>query len=270
MDVCEFLTHEHSPALDVAAWRREWGVADLTEAPGGLTQPRSGAQPPHRYLLQRKTTPIGRGLGKTTGWVHRASLTAKKVQLLTGVTYERIDDEGLHITVPMPPERAAAERARASEGGTAALVARAKSGGRTAVRRVRATAGQVTSVAAVSAQAAGQLGGLGLSRLPAPARSRAETGIERAASVASTMTSAVEGLRGLAGLGPREIAIPREPRVLDVDTIVICAGQESVRDLVEPLRKTAIRVHVIGGADVAAELDAKRAIDQAVRLAAKL
>jgi 2,4-dienoyl-CoA reductase (NADPH2) len=84
------------------------------------------------------------------------------------------------------------------------------------------------------------------------------------------MSSAMEGLRGRAGLGPREASIPREPRVIEADTIVLCTGQESVRELVEPLRKTAIRVHLIGGADVAAELDAKRAIDQAVRLAAKL
>jgi 2,4-dienoyl-CoA reductase (NADPH2) len=115
--------------------------------------------------LQRKASRIGKGLGKTTGWVHRAALAAKGVEQLTGVNYERIDEEGLHIT--FGPERA-------------------------------------------------------------------------------------------------------RPQVLDVDTVVVCAGQESVRDLVDALTERGVVTHVIGGADVAAELDAKRAIDQGTRLAATI
>ncbi|QQR99697.1 MAG: NADPH-dependent 2,4-dienoyl-CoA reductase [Austwickia sp.] len=276
VDVCEFLTHDHSPTLDLDLWRREWGVGDPEDAPGGLVPARPAPSPREVYLLQRKTSSIGKDLGKTTGWVHRASLRAKGVTLLTGVTYESIDDAGLHITVPAPPEP---ERASGHDGGdgldvgdnaAAALLRKAKVGGRKAVRRAGSAASRVGSMAASSAQVAGHLGGIGLARLPGAARTQAEAGIERAGSVTSAMSSAMEGLRGRAGLGPREASIPREPRVIEADTIVLCTGQESVRELVEPLRKTAIRVHLIGGADVAAELDAKRAIDQAVRLAAKL
>jgi 2,4-dienoyl-CoA reductase (NADPH2) len=114
------------------------------------------------YLVQRKESKIGAGLGKTTGWVHRAAIRAKGVHQVTGATYERIDDDGLHITVD----------------------------GR--------------------------------------------------------------------------------PRTLAVDNVVVCTGQESVRDLVEPLRAKGVVVHVIGGADVAAELDAKRAIRQGTELATTL
>jgi 2,4-dienoyl-CoA reductase (NADPH2) len=117
------------------------------------------------FLLQRKESRIGAGLGKTTGWVHRAALAAKNVEQLTGVNYERIDDAGLHISFGRKHERA---------------------------------------------------------------------------------------------------------RVLDVDTVVVCAGQVPVRDLVAGLMETGVPVHVIGGADVAAELDAKRAIDQGTRLAATI
>ena len=100
VDVCEFLTHAHSPALDVEAWRREWGVGEPETAPAGLVEPQPEPSPRQVFLLQRKSTPIGKDLGKTTGWVHRASLRAKGVTLLSGVTYEWIDDDGLHITVP--------------------------------------------------------------------------------------------------------------------------------------------------------------------------
>jgi 2,4-dienoyl-CoA reductase (NADPH2) len=159
VDVSEFLTHEHG--LDLAAWRAEWGVTDR----GALTEPMPAPSPRTVYLLQRKESRIGKGLGKTTGWVHRAALKAKQVQELTGVNYERIDDAGLHIT-----------------------------------------------------------------------------------------------------FGPKH----ERPRVLEVDTVVICAGQEPVRELVDELRASGVPVHVIGGADVAAELDAKRAIDQGTRLAAAI
>ncbi|WP_328526412.1 NADPH-dependent 2,4-dienoyl-CoA reductase [Kribbella sp. NBC_00359] len=165
VDVSEFLTTEASPALDLAAWKAEWGVADPTVAPGGLTKPRPEPSPRKVYLLQRKAGKIGAGLGKTTGWVHRAALKSKQVEQLRGVNYERIDDEGIHLT-----------------------------------------------------------------------------------------------------FGPRH----ENPRVLAVDTIVICAGQEPVRDLADALAPTNRPIHLIGGADVAAELDAERAIDQATRLALTL
>ena len=162
VDVSEFLTTVDSPTLDLEAWKAEWGVADPTLAPGALAKPNPEPSPRQVYLLQRKPGKIGAGLGKTTGWVHRAALKNKQVELLRGVNYERIDDEGLHIT-----------------------------------------------------------------------------------------------------FGPNR----ENPRTLAVDTIVICAGQEPVRDLAGTLTTP---VHLIGGADVAAELDAKRAINQATRLAATL
>ncbi|MGW1344877.1 oxidoreductase [Kribbella sp. NPDC002412] len=165
VDVSEFLTTESSPALDLEAWKAEWGVTDPTVAPGGLTTPRPEPSPRRVYLLQRKPGKIGAGLGKTTGWVHRAALKNKQVEQLRGVNYERIDDAGLHLT--FGPDR-------------------------------------------------------------------------------------------------------KDARVLDVETVVVCAGQEPVRDLADALRDTGRPVHLIGGADVAAELDAKRAIDQATRLALTL
>ncbi len=162
VDVSEFLTHTDSPALDLDAWMAEWGVTDPETAPGGLTERKPEPSPRQVFLLQRKKSGIGSGLGKTSGWVHRAALKAKKVEQLPGVSYDRVDDEGLHITVD----------------GT--------------------------------------------------------------------------------------------PRLLEVDTVVVCAGQEPVRDLADELRAAGLPVHLIGGADVAAELDAKRAIDQGTRLAAAL
>ncbi|HET6291506.1 MAG TPA: NADPH-dependent 2,4-dienoyl-CoA reductase [Amycolatopsis sp.] len=162
VDVSEFLTHTTSPALDLEAWMAEWGVTDPEHAAGGLTERKVEPSPRQVFLLQRKKSGIGAGLGKTSGWVHRATLKAKRVEQLTGVTYDRIDDDGLHITVG------------------------------------------------------------------------------------------------------------DKPRVLDVDTVVVCAGQEPVRDLADDLRAAGLPVHLIGGADVAAELDAKRAIDQGTRLAAVL
>ncbi|WP_433605602.1 FAD-dependent oxidoreductase [Prescottella agglutinans] len=163
VDVSEFLTHEHSPTLDLKEWKQEWGVTDPEAAPGALTAPQPSPSPREVFLLQRKPGRIGAGLAKTTGWVHRAALKAKGVQELSGVNYERIDDAGLHITFGEKRER---------------------------------------------------------------------------------------------------------PRTLTVDTVVICAGQESVRDLVDELTVAGVTTHIIGGADVAAELDAKRAIEQGTRLAA--
>jgi 2,4-dienoyl-CoA reductase (NADPH2) len=141
------------------------GVADPQAARGALTTPIPPPAAREVYLLQRTKGPQGKGLGKTSGWVHRASLKAKGVQQLSGVNYERIDGDGLHISF----------------------------------------------------------------------------GSDRS-----------------------------DPRVLEVDNVVICAGQESVRDLDDALRNRGIKPHVIGGAAVAAELDAKRAIKQGTELAARL
>jgi len=154
-----------SPSLDPVLWMREWGVVDPSQSRGGVVPPHAQASPRQVYLLQRKATGVGKGLGKTTGWIHRAALKARRVEMMPGVNYESIDEQGLNITF----------------------------------------------------------------------------GEKR------------EGLRRLA-----------------VDTIVLCAGQEPLRELVEPLRARGVQPHLIGGADVAAELDAKRAIDQGTRLAARL
>ncbi|MBA4083367.1 MAG: NADPH-dependent 2,4-dienoyl-CoA reductase [Kytococcus sp.] len=162
VDVTELLTTVESPTLDLKEWQDEWGVDPFSPGRGGLKEPHPSPSPRTVYLVQRKESKIGAGLGKTTGWVHRAAIRAKGVHQVTGATYERIDDDGLHITVD----------------------------GR--------------------------------------------------------------------------------PRTLAVDNVVVCTGQESVRDLVEPLRAKGVVVHVIGGADVAAELDAKRAIRQGTELATTL
>ncbi len=98
-DVSEFLTHASSPTLDLDEWQREWGVTDPEVEPGGLTKGVHGASPRKVHLLQRKTSKVGAGLGKTSGWVHRASLQHRGVEMLGGVAYERIDDAGLHIRV---------------------------------------------------------------------------------------------------------------------------------------------------------------------------
>ncbi len=164
-DVSEFLLHE--PDESIEHWMQRWGVTDPELERGGLATKLKAPPTREVVLLQRKTTELGKGLGKTTGWVHRQTLKDSGVEMVKGVTYDRIDDDGLHITI---------------------------------------ATGKDTS----------------------------------------------------------------ESRVLDVDTIVLCTGQESVRDLIEPLEALGKPVHVIGGADVAAELDAKRAIKQATELAARL
>jgi 2,4-dienoyl-CoA reductase (NADPH2) len=165
-DVSEFLVSEgHSTTLDPAAWMREWGVADPETVRGGLAPP--APEPPIRqvYLLQRKATPPGKGLGRTTGWIHRAALRMKRVEMIGGANYERIDARGLHVS-----------------------------------------------------------------------------------------------------FGERH----EKPTLLEVDTIVLCAGQEPNRELADSLRSAGLSVHLIGGADVATELDAKRAIEQGIRLATRL
>ena len=167
-DVSEYLVHEgHSPTESIPDWMREWGVADPAQARGGLAAegPRPDAPARRVTLLQRKAERPGKRLGKTTGWIHRAALQMKGVQMIGGVNYERIDDDGLHVTFGEAREN---------------------------------------------------------------------------------------------------------PRVIPADTVVLCAGQLPERSLADALAERGIAAHVIGGADVAAELDAKRAIDQGTRLAATL
>ena len=166
-DVAEFLVHggthgDGSTATDAGRWMAEWGVDPAFEAPGGLAPP--CPEPPARqvWLLQRSPGRPGARLGKTTGWIHRATLKAKGVEMLGGVEYLGVDDAGLRIRVD---------------------------------------------------------------------------GAEQ---------------------------------LLAVDHVVVCAGQEPRRELFDALQARGRRAHLIGGADVAAELDAKRAIDQGSRLAASL
>jgi len=162
-DVAEFLTQAApSATTDVARWSHEWGVDASYANRGGLAKPAPEAAEREVWLLQRTPGTPGKRLNKTTGWVHRAALKMKNVKMLGGVSYERIDDAGLHVTID----------------GT--------------------------------------------------------------------------------------------PQVLPVDNVVICAGQEPRRDLHEALKAANVDVHLIGGADVAAELDAKRAIEQGTKLAAIL
>jgi 2,4-dienoyl-CoA reductase (NADPH2) len=167
-DVAEYLVHD-GPALaqDLEAWKTEWGVDDPAISRGGLAPqgPRPEAPARQVTLLQRKAERPGKRLGKTTGWIHRAALRMKNVEMLSGVTYERIDAKGLHISFGEAREN---------------------------------------------------------------------------------------------------------PTLIEADTIVLCAGQLSERSLADALEARGLVPHVIGGADVAAELDAKRAIDQGTRLAATL
>ncbi|MCX6396931.1 MAG: NADPH-dependent 2,4-dienoyl-CoA reductase [Propionibacteriales bacterium] len=158
VDVSVFLTHDPSETLE--DWLAHWGVGDPDLHRGGLTDHKDREPVREVTLVQRKTGMIGAGLGKTSGWAHRAVLKQSAVTQISGATYDLIDDAGLHLTVN------------------------------------------------------------------------------------------------------------GQPQVLDVDHVVICAGQESVRGLYNELVAAGRPVTVIGGADVAAELDAKRAIEQGVRLAA--
>jgi 2,4-dienoyl-CoA reductase (NADPH2) len=164
VDVAHFLTHD--PTETTEDWLAHWGVGDPSLHVGGLTAPKPREPVREVTLVQRKTSAIGKGLGKTSGWAHRAVLKQAGVRQISGATYVRIDDRGLHLTV--------------------------------------------------------------------------------------------DGA----------------PCLVEVDTIVVCAGQESVRSLYDELvaafdgGRARSRPSIIGGADVAAELDAKRAIEQGVRLAA--
>lgn len=165
-DVAEFLTQNgESPTLNIEEWKTEWGVGDPSITPGGLSADGPKPEEPARKvtLLQRKAQKLGKGLGKTTGWIHRATLAAKGVEMVGGVNYEKITSDGLYIS-----------------------------------------SGEDHS----------------------------------------------------------------DLRLLAVDTVVLCAGQLPNRSLADDLQAKGITAHVIGGADVAAELDAKRAINQGSRLAA--
>jgi 2,4-dienoyl-CoA reductase (NADPH2) len=164
-DVAEFLSHDgaHAPgSVDIPAFMREWGIDMTLTSRGGLAEEAEPQSPREIWLLQRKPTPAGRDLGKTTGWVHRLALKRRGVRMLSGVAYERIDDAGLTI----------------------------RHGG--------------------------------------------------------------------------------ESRLLAVENVVVCAGQEPRRELVEGLDRAGIKARLIGGSLHAAELDAKRAIDEGCRLAAAL
>jgi len=160
-DMAEFLVEPApSPTTDVQRWSTEWGV-DLSHR-GGLKPAKPEAPLRTVYLLQRSVGKPGARLNKTSGWVHRATLKHKKVEMLGGASYLRFDSAGLHLL------------------------------------------------------------------------------------------------------------IDDQPRILEVDNLIICAGQEPNRTLADELVTLGMAVHVIGGADVAAELDAKRAIDQGTRLAASM
>lgn len=161
-DTAEYITHSgESTSTNIPAFMKEWGIDMTFGSRSGIEGIEAQPEPSPRevYLLQRKTTRVGKGLGKTTGWIHRAGLAMKGVRMMPGCDYSHIDDEGLHMTVG------------------------------------------------------------------------------------------------------------DDPQVLPVDTVIICAGQDPLRELVDGLE---LPHHLIGGADEAGELDAKRAIDQGTRLAAAM
>jgi len=163
-DVSELITHSgESSSLDREAFWKEWGIDLGLEARGGVAgvKPQLEAAARQVYLLQRKKSKVGAGLGKTTGWIHRAGLKNKNVQMIPSVEYLGVDDAGLHVSI---------------DGG--------------------------------------------------------------------------------------------ETQVLAVDNVILCAGQTPLRELQAELESAGVTVHLVGGADVAAELDAKRAIDQGSRVAA--
>lgn len=98
-DVAEFLSHEgKSPSLDTDLFLKEWGIDGSNSTRGGLLKPAPHPSPREITMLQRSETKVGKDLGKTTGWIHRSSLKMKKVTMLNGVSYDRIDENGIHIT----------------------------------------------------------------------------------------------------------------------------------------------------------------------------
>jgi 2,4-dienoyl-CoA reductase (NADPH2) len=162
-DVACYLAEEKSLATDLDAWMKNWGVDKTYQGPGALVpNPESHKTEREIFLLQRKTTKVGAGLGKTTGWIHRATLQKNGVNMIPGVTYKEVNDDGLIIE------------------------------------------------------------------------------------------------------------IDGKEKTLEVDHVIICAGQQSQRSLYQTLLDSDVSVHLIGGANVAAELDAKRAIRQAAELASTI
>jgi 2,4-dienoyl-CoA reductase (NADPH2) len=162
-DVAEYLSHQgKSNSLNIPSFMKAWGVDMTLKARSAIEGIKAEITPSSSeiYLLQRKNTKLGKTLAKTAGWIHRLELRKKKINMIPGCDYQKIDNEGLHIIVN------------------------------------------------------------------------------------------------------------NEKKILDVDHIVICSGQEPERSLMKQLK--CEKVHLIGGADVATELDAKRAIDQACRLADKI
>ncbi|NMH64045.1 FAD-dependent oxidoreductase [Shewanella salipaludis] len=166
-DMAHFLCEPESSSLDTDKWLQQWGIDKAYRQAGGLTTPQTGTETEtgaarQVHLLQRKSSKMGKGLGKTTGWIHRAVLKQHGVEMQTGVSYEKFDAAGLHIRVG------------------------------------------------------------------------------------------------------------DESSVLAVDNVVLCAGQESNLSLVDEMKASGLPVHLIGGVDVAAELDAKRAIRQGAELAMRI
>ena len=164
-DVSEYLSHEgESTALNIDAWLKEWGIDKSMEARSGIegVKPEFEASPREIFMFKRSKGKFGGNLGKTTGWIHRSTLKKKKVQFIGEVSYDKIDDKGLHYTQN------------------------------------------------------------------------------------------------------------EEQKILEIDNVVICAGQTPFKELYQPLLDLGKKVHVIGGADFASELDAKRAINQGARLATEL
>ena len=104
-DVAEFLSHEgKSPSLDTHLFLKEWGIDGTNSTRGGLTKPNPHPSPREITMLQRSETKVGKDLGKTTGWIHRSSLKMKKVTMLNGVSYDKIDENGIHITRNNEPQ----------------------------------------------------------------------------------------------------------------------------------------------------------------------
>ena len=165
-DVAEYLSHDmahESVSLNVESYMKEWGVDMSYQRGGSLAEsPQPIPSPREVFLLKRSKGKHGKNLGKTTGWIHRASLAMKKVKMIHSVQYEKIDDAGLHISVG------------------------------------------------------------------------------------------------------------EEKQILPVDNVVICAGQEPLRAMHEELVAAGKSVHLIGGANIATQLDAKKAIKEASHLAAEL
>jgi 2,4-dienoyl-CoA reductase (NADPH2) len=162
-DVAEYLTHEgESGSINPDKFYAEWGIDTTYQNRGGICEPEAQTSKRQIYLLQRKSSKVGDGLGKTTGWIHRTGLKNRHVDMRSGLSYHKIDDAGLHID---------------------------------------------------------------------------------------------DG---------------QKIDILDVDSIIVCAGQEPLRELQDALQAAGCSTHLIGGSDIAMELDAKLAIKQGAELAAQL